>query len=210
MPALGFAAILVGAFLIRQVITGRVRDTPTDAKDIFLAALTGKPDEVGGVFARRGKNVDVADASLVEASPTGGVGASATSTLDAPSKAAGYMVSEAQRLGGSAQGYRLGATGPSYYDCSGLVWRVLVNLKLYNGPRFTTATFEHVATKFATPVDSPAVGDIVLWPGHHMGFVIGPDQLYSARDRTKGIGVSSISGDASYFKSQPEFWRVDG
>jgi pimeloyl-ACP methyl ester carboxylesterase len=106
-------------------------------------------------------------------------------------------------------GYVWGATGPDSYDCSGLVWAAAKDIGVYSGNRFTTSTFRSVASGWATETNSPAVGDIVVWPGKHMGIVAGSDRYYSARSTKKGIGYATLTGDNNYFGISPEYWRVN-
>lgn len=200
MNAFGYAFLLMGVLLIRQVVTGRVMETPTDARDLALALLNADTAGVSAVLSRRGENVTVSSSEVA----TGD-----TVTVPTPqSQRGGDLIAEMQRLGSAASGYRLGSNGPEYYDCSSLVWRAAKNLGIYNGPRFTTSIFSTIAKGWAYRVPSPAAGDIVLWPGKHMGVYLGNDKMYSARSRTKGIGTSTVSGDSGYFGSQPSYWRI--
>lgn len=195
--AVGYVFLGVGALLLRQVVVGRVAETPADLKDLFVALVNGDPAAARQVTQLRGENVGSALDSNV-ASTVGGVISPLPTSL----------LNECERLGTAAKGYVLGATGPTYYDCSGLVWRAMKNLGIYTGVRFVTANFEHIAPKFATKVGQPLAGDIVIWPGKHMGIATGGDGMYSARSTAKGIGNSTISGDAGYFGSQPHYWRL--
>lgn len=113
------------------------------------------------------------------------------------------IIAEARKEGSSAKGYSWGATGPSYYDCSGLVWSTLRH-QGYKGGRFTTSTIDNTNLK---RVGNPRRGDIVVWPGHHMGFVTGPNRMYSAKSPSAGIGRNTISGDSSYFGYKPVYYR---
>jgi cell wall-associated NlpC family hydrolase len=115
------------------------------------------------------------------------------------------VIQMAHKLGRSAGKYVWGATGPNAYDCSGLVWRTLVKTGKYNGPRFTTSTIGSSGLK---RVGNPQRGDIVVWPGHHMGFVLGPNRMYSAKSPSAGIGRNTISGDAGYFGRKPVYYRA--
>lgn len=190
MSPIGYAFVLVGVMLIRQVVVGRAMDTPTDARDLTLALLRGDTAEVGAILSRRG--------SAVDASTDIGSSVDASNTL----------VAECMRLGNAAKGYRLGATGPDYYDCSGLVWRAMRNLGIYGGPRFTTHVFAGVAkAKGWEKVSTPSAGDVVLWPMKHMGVATGGDGMYSARSTAKGINASSISGDSSVLGTA-SFYRI--
>jgi cell wall-associated NlpC family hydrolase len=206
--AFGYLFLLGGVLLIRQVVVGRVDDIPDDARDLFNALLAGDSTAVGEVMKRRGENVTVAGStgSTVAASyesPTGETVIPATVT---PAKT--DVLVECVRLGNAATGYVLSATGPDYYDCSGLVWRAARNVGVYKGGRFTTSSFEDIAGGWCQKVSTPAIGDIVLWEGDHMGMLMAPNTLYSARSPSKGIGQSTVSGDSSYFGRQPTYWRV--
>lgn len=190
MAPFGYAFILGGILLIRQVVVGRAMDTPGDTRDLALALLRGDTASVQEVLARRGSSVEVDDSALV-----GGAGSST-------------LVTECMRLGEAAKGYKLGSSGPDYYDCSGLVWRAMKNLGIYNGPRFTTHVFAAVAKAKGWPkVDAPSPGDVVLWPAKHMGVATGGDGMYSARSTVKGINPSSIAGDTSVLGT-PSFYRI--
>jgi hypothetical protein len=197
MNPVGYPLTIVGAFLVRQTFVGRARDSASDAKDVSLALLQGDMAGVSTVFGRRGEASGTLVGGDVVAVPS-------TSAISANG-----LVGEVQRLGTAARGYRLGATGPDYYDCSGLVWRAMLNLSLYKGSRFTTSTFANVAKSLSWKlVTAPAAGDIVLWSGHHMGVSTGGDGMYSARSSSKGIGPSTVSGDAAFFGARPLYYRI--
>lgn len=210
MPAFGILFIVVGAFVLRQVAVGRATSIPTDAKDATLALLSGHPETIADVMGRRGQNVS--DAPLADSS--GSSGASDTSTGGRSgfdvlgSVVGGTYAAEVRKLGDSAKGYTLGGTGPSFYDCSGLLWRAAYNLGLYKGARFTTSNFTTIAPSWCEQVTLPDTGDIILWANSHMGVCVGNDRMYSARSPAKGIGESSISGDSSFFGRQPTYWRI--
>lgn len=181
--------------LFRQVAIGRAQETPQDLRDVFLALINGDVEQAKTVLSQRGSNVD--------ASAGGGLVASDTSV-----GASTPLVAEVEKLGNAARGYKLGATGPEYYDCSGLIWRACKNLGLYTGVRFTTHSFVIQSRGWCEPIKTPSVGDIVLWQSRHMGVCVGNDRMYSARSVNKGIGESSISGDSSYFGHEPKYFRV--
>lgn len=193
MPV-GYLFLVVGFVLARQVAVGRVSEIPGDSRDLFLSFMSNDMAGVKEVFSRRGQNA-----------PAGELGSAPAGVAD------NALLNEVMRLGNAANGYRLGSTGPSYFDCSGLVWRAMRNLGIYNGPRFTTSTFATIANKQGwVQVDTPAVGNIVLWPTHHMGVSTGGDGMYSARSKSKGIGESTISGDSGYFGSEAMFYSIGG
>lgn len=210
MPAFGLVFTVLGIALIRQVLVGRAKDTPTDFKDAAVALLNGDTKTVQDVFSRRGSNTDngsgIASASggVVDGSiPTGG-----TTPIVSPNGRTA-LAAECVRLGSAAKGYRLGAEGPDYYDCSGLVWRAGYNLGIYKGPRYTTSTFPIVAPTFATRINAPEPGCIVVWvAAGHMGVMLNADAFYSARSPEKGIGTANLIDDITYFGSTPMYWRV--
>lgn len=150
---------------------------------------------------------------------SGSAGKGAASTTGTPtdqtftSSANGQkVIDQARVLGSAAKGYSQNVAlrnGPDYYDCSGLVYATLKSLGLYSGNTFTTSTFEHIASGFATKVDTPAVGDIVIWPSHHhMGIVDQGGDVYSAESPSLGIKDSPYS----YYTSTwgvPDIWRVN-
>ena len=114
------------------------------------------------------------------------------------------FVATARQLG-NGRTYILDTTGPNSYDCSGLVYRTLVNLGLYSGQRFSTRDFIALSSHIVSPVSSPAVGDIVLWPSAHIGIVSGPDTFYSAYSPARGILDTSISR----FSGTPRYYRLN-
>lgn len=204
MSTFGLFFILAGVLLARQVVVGRAKETPGDIRDLTLAFLNADTEAMKAVLTARGENAPVTPSSEV-ATDDGVTGA----VQGPPLPGNNIVAQKAIQLGNAASGYRLGATGPTFYDCSGLIWKAATLVGAYDGVRFTTSSFRAIGPSWCTQVTIPNVGDIVLWPSHHMGVMTGPDQMYSARSPSKGIGTSSISGDSGYFGSQPEYWRVN-
>jgi len=62
-------------------------------------------------------------------------------------------------------------------DCSGLVWRAMRDAGIPIA-RFTTTTI--LASKYVKAVSSPQTGDIVVWPGVHMGIVVNPGVMITS------------------------------
>lgn len=188
MNTLGLTFILAGILAMRQVVVGRVKETGPDLKAMFTSIVSGDFSGVADTLALRGENVSPDAPELVAP------GASGLTTLLAPAN--GELLNECITLGNKAVGYKLGGVGPSYYDCSGLIWQAMVHLGEFNGPRFTTGNFVKALgsriSAVATGVES--TGDVVLWPGKHMGVVSGPDKMFSAMSPAHGIGFASISG----------------
>lgn len=108
------------------------------------------------------------------------------------------LVSEMMKLG-EGKPYVWGATGPSAYDCSGLVMaaarKLGVNLPHYSGSQYAATV----------PVSHPQPGDLVFFGkggSAHVGGYMGKDTYYSAQSPSAGIGVGKISavheGPVSY------------
>lgn len=195
MSTIGWFFILTAFLVIRQVARGRVLNTMEDLSDAFLAITTGDSQALSGVVTRTGDYNTPSEATIDEAVVPAGKISGQT------------LLAAAVSLGNTAKGYRWAATGPNYYDCSGLVYRAAQKVG-YTGRRFTTADIKDA--KGFYPVSAPGTGDIVLWRagnGHatgHMGIVSGGDQFYSARSVRSGIGYSKIS---TFRKDPPTYLR---
>ncbi len=195
MSTIGWFLILTAFLVIRQVARGRVMNTMEDLSDAFLAIVQGDSQHLGGVLTRTGDYNQPSQADIQE-------GLAPATAISGNS-----LLAAAESLGKAAKGYRWAATGPDYYDCSGLMWRASQKVG-YTGPRFTTHDVK--TRKGFYPVDKPIVGDIVLWHAGngsstgHMGVVSGSDQFYSARSVRSGIGYSKIS---TFRSSKPEYLR---
>lgn len=198
MDTIGWLLILGAGFLIRAVSKGRsITDLPGDIGDAFTAAVSGDGKGLSEVLARTGTGL--------KATPSVDI-VGAADTIDGVATGASLLTAMHKR-GAAAKGYKLTATGPDYYDCSGLVWKACEDIGVYTGPRFTTSTFQIQAAGFTKPVTSPLVGDIVLWPRHHMGVVDGAGTFYSALNKKSGIrslAIKSITGNGT-----PVYYRIN-
>lgn len=204
MPTFGLLLLLIGALALRQVAVGRARDIPSDASDFFSAVVSADTDSMGEVLSRRGENVS-ADSVDSEVAASFAESADTLTVKGAQTE----LMKETVKLGLNSSGYALGLEGEGgFYDCSGLIWKAARNIGLNPTFRFTTSNFEKALSGKVEKVSTPAIGDVVLWRSHHMGVLTGNDRLYSARSVAKGIGYSTVSGDTSYFKQQPEYWRI--
>lgn len=79
--------------------------------------------------------------------------------------------------------YRSSATGPSSFDCSGLVWRVFEQARL--GRKVTSRTARAIYLAYRNrglaSRSNPQVGDLVVWGyGSHVGIYIGQGRAISA------------------------------
>ena len=201
MTTLGLIFVLGGFLLGRQVITGRVKETPEDIRDMTLALLSGDFDTLQRTLAQRGENVTPDVTGTVAASASG---------VDAPSQILnGNLLAATVALGNAAKGYVYGGSGPDYYDCSGLVWAAMKQTGQYTGKRFTTGTFVPSMSAKIAKVATPSAGDIALWPGHHMGVMSNATQVYSAMSPSAGIGYSTVDGITKTVGVQPVYYRVN-
>lgn len=206
MTTFGWILILISFVVGRSAVKGRgLTDLPGDLGDLVTAAIQGDYASVQEVLDRTGTNLeaDIPETSTGGGKALPGVG----SPTGGPSATGEAVLAEMRRLG-DGKPYKLGATGPNSYDCSGLVYRAMVNKGAYNGARFTTATWVTTAARIgATKVEQPKVGDVVLWPGH-MGVVDGADSFYSALSPQSGIKSLSMSAITKQKGAQPTFWRL--
>ena len=80
--------------------------------------------------------------------------------------------------------YRHGATGPSSFDCSGLMWRVFREAGLGGKVTSTSARaiYASYRSRGLTSRTKPQIGDLVIWGrGSHVGVYIG-----------KGLAISAL------------------
>lgn len=205
MSTVAYLFIFVALLIFRQVYKGRVMNIGQDLSDAFIAFTTGDTAKLTEILARTGEG-NTATASTANTAP-------ALTPVDrtAPPGTKGVAAAALAR-GTAAKGYRFAATGPDYYDCSGLVWRSAQDCG-FTGPRFTTATIQlskqmKVLSPPATQgpgVSAAGINDIVVWPGHHMGIITAPGRFYSARNPKSGIGEAAIEG----FRSGPrKYYRL--
>lgn len=197
MNTIGWLFLLAGGFLVRAVAKGRsITDLPGDIGDAFTAAVELDGAGFTAVLARTGSSLD-------PVAPVAGATFTTNTTGTESTGINAGLLAAMRKRGGAAKGYRLGATGPDYYDCSGLVWRSVMDIGVYSGPRFTTATFAVQGASWTQKVTAPVSGDIVLWPGHHMGVMSGGATFYSAlnsKDGIKDIAVKGITGTPHYYR----------
>ena len=215
MTTIGYLLILASVIVTRLAISGRnVSTLPGDVGDLVIAAVQGRYDDVSEVLRRTGDAYTPstgADALTGSEAGRARGGTFGDATMPAGGSQAGRKLLAAVVRRGSGRKYVLGATGPSTYDCSGLVWRGMQDIGLNVGARWTTHTWKAVAQRLgAQRVSTPAVGDIVWWPGH-VGVVDNPTAMtyFSARSPKYGINSSSIDlTTRSRGASGAEYWRL--
>lgn len=231
MNTIGWLLLLAGILVARQVSKGRVMNLSEDIGDAFIAVASGDTDGLGEVLGRTGETAkptaaDLAVYTLTEGVTTGLTGAMTSvasgigDSFQQLSDGVGNIALASIMLGQKAKGYRWAATGPDYYDCSGLMWRACQAVG-FTGPRFSTATvrMRKEFKKVSAPgtqgpgVTTASINDLVLWPAGsggvtgHMGVVTGNDKFYSARSPRSGIGETTISG---FRKTNPIYLRYVG
>lgn len=225
MNTLAWLFILAGILTARQVSRGRVMNISQDLGDAFIAMASGDTDALGEVLTRRGEDAAPTAADLAVYKLTQGVTEGLTTATDSIAQGIGNSFSDlangvnnlaivAVTLGSRAKGYRWAATGPDYYDCSGLMWRAAQGIG-FTGHRFTTSTIQlsKQFKRISPPgmqgpgVIAATVNDVVVWPTHHMGVITGVDKFYSARSVKSGIGESKIS---TFRNSTPVYYRYVG
>ena len=95
--------------------------------------------------------------------------------------------------------YVWGATGPSSFDCSGLVQWVY---KTAIGQTVSRTTYTQVKEGVAVPVSTASLqpGDLLFWGNvaapYHVAIYVGNGQYVSAADEQQGVILATIS---SYF-----------
>jgi hypothetical protein len=184
MNTVGYLFIFSALFIIRGISRGRVRQLPEDIGDAFTAAVSGDGAALTEVFNRKGEGLEASVPREATQSSSGESGL-------AP--AGEGLLASARKRGKGATYSQAARTGPTSYDCSGLVYMAMKD-NGYTGANFWTGSFKLAAKAFITKVDpaQATVNDIVWWPGH-MGIVSGPNLFYSALNKKTGIKDTKIS-----------------
>lgn len=202
IAALGVLLIATGVLLIRQGVVGRAENIGEDLRDFVDGVGSGDLSNATEVLERRAEPLQD-PGSLAGGGPDA---ASAADDAGTRTAAAGTLLKEMARLAETVNyRYAWGASGGQGFDCSGLVWRAMKNIGMYDGPRFTTLTFSAVARSQGWPeVQSPQAGDVVNWAGQHMGVYMSNGTMYAAKSSRSGIGTQKVV-DAR--RSAPRFYR---
>lgn len=208
MNTIGYLFLFVAAILVNQVRKGRGANVGEDVSDAFLAAVRGDGAALKEVLSRAGTGTDAPVASAGLPTGTPGTAGQPVFAATGPNATGGAIGHAAVKRGSAAKGYKWGAAGPDYYDCSGLMWRACQDAGAYpktgvGSSRFVTAS---IAMNSAfQKVPTPAIDDIVCWIGQHMGVVTGPDTFYSAMSTKQGIRSAKIS--VQRFATAPVYYR---
>jgi TP901 family phage tail tape measure protein len=127
--------------------------------------------------------------------------------LDGSSSSANGLL-EAMEKYGDGHKYVWGATGPSTFDCSGLVMYALkkafgIDYPHYSGSQYSVS--QHI------PRSKAKSGDLVFWGkggSEHVGVYAGGNNYYSAQSPSQGIGMNTLDSVVGY--GSPLFARVRG
>lgn len=109
---------------------------------------------------------------------------------------------------GEGHKYVWGASGPTTFDCSGLVMYALKHKYGISFPHFSGSQYdltEHI------PKSQAKMGDLVFWGkggSEHEGVYAGHNQYFSAQSPSQGIHMNSLNSVVGYGK--PLFGRVRG
>lgn len=109
---------------------------------------------------------------------------------------------------GEGHRYVWGATGPSTFDCSGLVKYALKKAYGIDYPHFSGSQYamtQHISKSQAH------MGDLVFWGhngGDHVGVYAGGNKYFSAESPSQGIHMNTLSSVVG--KGAPIFGRVKG
>lgn len=109
---------------------------------------------------------------------------------------------------GEGHKYVWGATGPSTFDCSGLVMYALKHAYGIDYPHFSGAQYSR--TQHISKSDA-RMGDLVFWGSggsEHVGVYAGGNKYFSAESPAQGIHMNTLSSVVG--KGAPLFGRVKG
>jgi hypothetical protein len=132
--------------------------------------------------------------SLVPAAPSGPVASAASPTASSPAQ-------RVVALARSRVGYRYayGTTGPSTFDCSGLViWAYRTagyGSRVGNGSaRSASAMYHWFLARGLASRTNPQLGDVIVWGGgSHVGIYVGNGMAVSALNPRQGIRLHGVN-----------------
>lgn len=97
--------------------------------------------------------------------------------------------------------YEHGGTGPSRFDCSGLVYRAFADVGLASrigGQQSASALYHWFSARHLASRTSPQLGDLVVWGGGaHIGIYVGNGRAISAL--ADGVRIAPVSAVLSGF-----------
>lgn len=126
--------------------------------------------------------------------------------IPSPVAAAAQPKTEAQKIVAIAQNelghrYSYSATGPTSFDCSGLVYYVFKQAGLLDrigGSRRTVAGYHHWFSTHGTvtkDLGTAQVGDVLVWGNnHHTGIYVGNGKAISALVNPWGVTEHKVIG----------------
>lgn len=214
IKAIGYVVIGVAIFLYYEGFRGRtMTEAQEDMSALIKGVITFDSDAIIGAVSEAGTLTDSSGTTTENSlSRTDRVVGDSADYAGSSGKGT-RVLKRAKELGEAATGYRLGGTGPKYYDCSGLIWRAMNDLNLAGPVRFTTFTFKAQTGSKIEQVDSPSTGDIILWELGHMGICDGPNSIYHASSPKSGILTSNLTTLTNYIARNKTYgpvtyWRL--
>lgn len=117
------------------------------------------------------------------------------------------LLKAAERYG-EGHRYVWGATGPSTFDCSGLVMYTLKKAYGINYPHFSGSQYN--MTRHISKAQAH-MGDLVFWGAggsDHVGIYAGGNKYFSAESPSQGIHMNTL--DSVVGKGRPLFGRIKG
>lgn len=137
-----------------------------------------------------GSDSDVQPASHVQTASVTGTG----------SKAA--AIDKAVEIVNSGASYRLGANGPSQYDCSSLTQTAFASAGI-DIPRVSADQFSQASAHDS--IDNVQAGDLIFWSSngsasgiYHVAIYVGDGKIAQARNPQAGISIDSLDHYQQY------------
>lgn len=184
--------------------------TAQAAIDYELQAAEAQAAQDAAVAARRHKAADdAAKAAALRAAQVRDAAQAASRSAERPA-----LTLPSVPTGGSVasvlgflraqvgKAYVMGATGPSAYDCSGLVQTAFRTI----GVDLPRTSEEQSTTGTPVSLGSLQPGDLVFWGGqgsaYHVGVYIGGGQFLAAQNPSKGVVIEPMSYDEPDFATR--------
>ena len=171
---------------------GTIVPTTAATSDVAIGALTAQPETpTSPAVALIPDAVVLPEPVLVEA---GHVPVPIQAALPVPTTVAAStrVIALAEKHLGAR--YAHGATGPSAFDCSGLVYRVFEDARLgrtIDGLQSAAALYAHFKALHKTSTRDPQPGDLVIFGhGSHVGIYIGGGKVIHAM--ISGVAITRV------------------
>jgi cell wall-associated NlpC family hydrolase len=199
MPSAGVSGLAVGLTTTGGIfVVAAIRNqSPIDVvKEVLKKPTSG--GQLGTPFTSVGSGV-----AKVVASSGAAVGEAAASAASSGASGGGTLVAEARRHLGAK--YVFGATGPTVFDCSGLVVYSLRKTLIPNCKRFYTGNVSSYLKSKGWQRVSPSqfqAGDIIIRSGH-MGIAVSNSRMIHAPHAGTVVKEASIYNKGSWWGYRP-------